>query len=82
MKNASGQKLKLLYLYRFLLRESDEEHPVTIGDMVRELNAYGISADRRTLYDDLGLLELYGLDIVKNSSGRNTSYYVGERDRQ
>ncbi|MBQ3663644.1 MAG: WYL domain-containing protein [Clostridia bacterium] len=82
MKNASGQKLKLLYLYRFLLRESDEEHPVTIGDMVRELNAYGISADRRTLYDDLGLLELFGVDIVKNNSGRNTSYYVGERDFQ
>ncbi len=82
MKSASGQKLKLLYLYRFLLRESDEDHPVTIGDMTRELSAYGISADRRTLYDDLALLELFGVDIVKNSSGRNTSYYIGERDFQ
>ena len=36
MPKGPNQKLKLLYLMRYLLRESDEAHPVTLAQMLAE----------------------------------------------
>ena len=33
MARSANQKLKLLYLMRYLLRNSDENHPVTVRQM-------------------------------------------------
>lgn len=76
MAKSSRQKLKLLYLRDFLLRNSDEAHPVTIRDMIAHLAQYGISAERKSLYSDLNLLQEYGMDIVRVANG----YYVVSRD--
>ncbi len=75
MSRSPNQKLKLLYLRDYLLRHSDESHPVTIRDMIAYLARQGVSAERKSLYDDIEVLGTYGLDIVK--SGAN--YYVGGR---
>ena len=69
------QKLKLFYLRDFLLRSSDEEHLVTIKDMIAHLASHDISAERKSLYSDLSLLQDYGMDIVRTPKG----YYVGSR---
>ena len=69
------QKLKLFYLRDFLLRNSDEEHLVTIKDMIAHLASHDISAERKSLYSDLSLLQDYGMDIVRTPKG----YYVGSR---
>ena len=79
MPKGPNQKLKLLYLMRYLLRESDEKHPVTVAQMIAELDRLGVSAERKSIYDDLEALRLYGLDIVQER-GQTTTYYVGERD--
>ena len=70
------QKLKLFYLRDFLLRNSDEEHLVTIKDMIAHLASHDISAERKSLYSDLSLLQDYGMDIVRTPKG----YYVGSRE--
>ncbi len=46
MPKARGQKLKLLYLYKILSEQSDENHPVSTAALVSALHASGIAADR------------------------------------
>lgn len=79
MPKGPNQKLKLLYLMRYLLRESDENHPVTVAQMIAELDRLGVPAERKSVYDDLEALRLYGLDVVQQR-GQTTGYYVGGRD--
>ena len=78
MPKSANQKMKLLYLERFLLQESDQTHPVTIQEMINELAAHGIKAERKSLYDDMEALRLFGLDVIQ-TRGRTTGYYIGKR---
>ena len=77
----ANKKLKLLYLARFLHEESDEQHPKTLQDMLAYLAAQGITAERKSVYDDLELLSLYGLD-VQSVRGKTYGYFLGQRDFQ
>ena len=79
MPRSANQKLKLLYLMQFLLQRSDEAHPLTVQQMIDELARHGIGAERKSIYDDLEALRVFGLDIVQ-SRGKTTGYYVGVRD--
>ena len=65
MARSANQKLKLLYLMRYLLRNSDENHPVTVRQMGEYLRGQGISAERKSLYDDIEALQQFGLDIIQ-----------------
>ncbi len=78
MPRTYNQKLKLLYLRDFLLKNSDEDHAVTIQDMIDMLAQHEIRAERKSLYDDLKLLgpDGYGMDIIH--SGKY--YKVVSRD--
>ena len=76
-----NKKLKLLYLADYLRRETDEEHPKTVQDMLDELERYGITAERKSVYADIHLLQDYGMDI-QTVKGKNFGYFVGERDFQ
>ena len=79
MPKSSNQKLKLLYLMQFLLEKSDEEHPLSVAEMIDELACYDIKAERKSIYDDLEALRLFGLDIVQ-VRGKSTGYYIGARE--
>lgn len=79
MAKSSNQKLKLLYLVRFLMQFSDEEHPVSIAQIIEELAKNNIPAERKSIYDDIEALRLFGLDIIQ-VKGKNGGYYIGERD--
>ena len=80
MARSSFQKLKILYIMQFLLRTSDEEHPVTVSQIISHLDSQGISAERKSIYDDIEALQYYGLDIIKSGTGKNSGYYVSGRD--
>ena len=43
MAKSSNQKTKLLHLYRILLRQTDEDHPITVAQIIGELEKYGIN---------------------------------------
>lgn len=79
MPRSSNQKLKLLYLMQMLLERSDENHPLTVQDMIDELSLHDISAERKSVYADLEALRVFGLDIMQ-SKGRSTGYYIASRD--
>lgn len=78
MPKSENQKLKLLYLYRILSEKTDEEHPLTVKEMILELAKYDIKAERKSIYDDLEALQSFGVDIICNT-GRVYSYSIGQR---
>ena len=77
----ANKKLRLLYLARYLQEETDERHPRTVQDMIAYLERCGISAERKSIYDDLELLTLYGMD-VQSIRGKTYGYFLGDRDFQ
>ena len=64
----NNQKLKLLYLIKIFTE-----------DIVEKLGAYGISAERKTLYQDFELLRDFGFDIIGQQARRNFYYHMGNR---
>ncbi|MCF2661892.1 helix-turn-helix transcriptional regulator [Pseudoflavonifractor phocaeensis] len=81
MAKSSNQKTKLLHLYQILLRQTDEDHPITVAQIIQELGKYGIKAERKSIYDDLESLRQFGLD-VQCRKGKTAGWFVGERDFQ
>lgn len=80
MPKSSNQKMKLFYLAQILLKHTDENHPMTVSQMISNLNSYGISAERKSIYDDLNLLRDYGgMDIISVKQ-KNVGYFVASRD--
>jgi len=80
MARSSFQKLKILYVMEYLLRYSDENHPVSVARLIEELDSRGIAAERKSIYDDIESLREYGLDVVQTGGGRQSGYYVASRD--
>ncbi len=80
MAERTSQKLKLLYLMKILLQKTDETHGITMPEIISELNAYGISAERKGLYNDMECLRTYGMEIAGYQEER--AYYYKVVDRQ
>ena len=80
MARSSYQKLKPLYIMNYLLQNTDEDHPVTVNQIISYLEAQGVSAERKSIYSDIDALQHFGLDIVQSGSGRSCGYYVAHRN--
>jgi predicted DNA-binding transcriptional regulator YafY len=78
MAMVKNQKLKLLYLMKIFLKKTDDEHMLTIPQLIEELKGYGVSAERKSLYGDIEALRSFGLDIVRCKS-KTTGYFVAGR---
>jgi len=76
---SANLKRKLLILARLLLERSDEEHPISRQEMQEELARWGLSAERKSLYDDMEQLRELGLD-VQSRRGRGGGWYIGARE--
>lgn len=80
MPKGQNQKSKLLHLARILDRQTDENHPMTINRMMDLLQAEGVDVkDRKSLYDDLETLRVFGMDIEMQREGRSVGYFVAAR---
>ena len=79
MPKSPNQKTKLLHLYQIMLHQTDEDHPITVAQMIEQLARYDIKAERKSIYDDLEALRLFGLD-VQCRRGKTPGWFVGERD--
>lgn len=79
MAKSSNQKLKLIYLMKILLEYTDETHSLTMEEIKTKLKLYDISAERKSLYNDIESLRLYGLDIIGTKEDRTYSYHIGNR---
>ncbi len=77
MPKGTNQKLKLYYLSRIMLEKTDDEHMITMPEILESLKAYDVTADRKSIYDDLEALRVLGIDVVGEKVGRNYYYHVG-----
>lgn len=78
MAKGASQKGKLLALIEIFAQKSDEAHPITLAEIQDALSSYGISAERKSLYDDMETLRAYGYDIISVKS-KSTGYYLASR---
>lgn len=71
-------KPRLLHILRHLWQETDETHYTTIAEIMVYLDSQGISANRKTIADDIAILTEFGFDIICNKS-RQSQYFMGNR---
>lgn len=79
MGRTSNQKLKILYIMQMLMENTDEEHAMSTNDIIDGLERMGINAERKSVYDDIEMLKLFGLDILSRRS-EPKGYYIASRD--
>ena len=80
MAKSEGQKLKLLYILKFLEEYTDEAHPMTTAELISRLGAEGITCERKTVYADIAALTGFGYDIIQVSNRRGGGYYLASRN--
>lgn len=78
MPKSENQKQKLLYLLKFFYEETDEENMLTVNEIIAKLERNGISAARRSIYDDIRTLQDFGIDIVMRKS-KTCEYFLASR---
>jgi len=78
MARGANQKLKTLIIAKALMERSDEDHPLTIRQLVEEVERWGVTAERKSVYSDLECLEQLGLD-VQNRKGKSPGWFIGQR---
>lgn len=82
MPKGTNQKFKLYRLAQIMLKETDEDHFITLPEIQKALGAYEITADRKTLYADLKDLEVFGIVVEGEPVGKGYHYHVVERPFQ
>ncbi len=79
MAKNSGQKLKLLYIIKILSEDSDESHVISTKALIEKLALYGVSAERKSIYDDIARLQDFGYDILQTDNRNGGGYYMASR---
>lgn len=64
-----------------MLEKTDDEHSLTMPQIMEELEKYDVSAERKSIYTDFAdMTERFGIEIIKEQIGRETYYHVGSRE--
>jgi predicted DNA-binding transcriptional regulator YafY len=79
MSRKGMQKLKLLYIYKILYENTNEEHVLSTSQLISMLEKYGIPAERKSIYDDIETLISFGVDIVA-AKGKGSGYYIASME--
>lgn len=68
MARKENQKQKLFRLLEILMRETDEERGLSMPEIISRLDEYGISAERKSLYDDFITLGDLGFEVTHTAT--------------
>jgi len=79
MAKGNNQKLKLYYLTKIFREKTDEEHGLSMAEIIQELDKYGVSAERKSVYDDMITLNDAGIEIIGIKTGKNYYYHLATR---
>lgn len=80
MPRSDKQKLKLMYLAKILEQGTDDNHGMTMQEIIDALEAEDIKAERKSIYSDISALNEFGLDIVQDKIGKTYVYKLVGRD--
>ena len=75
----SNQKLKILYLAKILMDNTDANHDITLQEIIDKLAANNVTAERKSVYDDIARLDDFGIKIKKTQYGKTYHYQVINR---
>jgi len=78
MPKSEKQKQKILYILKILYENTDEEHTLSVKDIIEKLREFDIPAERRSVYNDIRTLQDFGFDIIIQRDG-SYGYFLGER---
>ena len=78
MARNEKQKQKLFRILEMLMRESDDEHGLSINEIIARLSEMGIKAERKSIYDDFSVLEELGFPVSKLAA-RPPKYTLDKR---
>ena len=79
MPKGTNQKFKLYRLAQILLENTDEEHYITMPEIMAALGKYEITADRKSIYIDLRDLEALDIEVEGEPVGNRYHYHVINR---
>ena len=79
MSKGSNQKFKLYRLAQIMQDLTDEEHYITMPEIIEELAKYDVTADRKSLYADLRDLSILGIEVEGEPIGNRYHYHVVSR---
>ncbi|MCR5703591.1 MAG: WYL domain-containing protein [Eubacterium sp.] len=80
MAKSEKQKLKLIALLEILREYTDEEHGITMNEIIEQLDQREIKAERKSIYSDFALLNENGYEIAKNKEKGNVTYCLLNRE--
>lgn len=80
MPKGTNQKFKLYRLAQIMLERTDEEHFITMPEIKEALENYEITADRKSIYNDLKDLEQFGIEVEGEPVGNHYHYHVVSRE--
>ncbi len=81
MSRGTNQKFKFTYLMKIMLAKTDDEHALTMPQIMEELEKYDVTAERKSIYADFAdMTDKLGIEIIKEQIGRETYYHVGSRE--
>ena len=79
MPKGTNQKFKLYRLAQIMLEKTDEEHYITMPEIMESLAGYDITADRKSIYADLRDLSVLGIEVEGEPVGNRYHYHVVNR---
>ena len=79
MPKNSNQKKKILCLMEIFVERTDPEHPLTVPMLLEALAEYHITAERKSVYDDIDALREFGMEI-STESGNGRGYFLARRE--
>ncbi|EJZ71514.1 helix-turn-helix transcriptional regulator [Lachnoanaerobaculum sp. OBRC5-5] len=80
MPRGSNQKFKFTYLMKIMTEKTDDEHSLTMPQILEELEKYEVSAERKSIYEDFKDMSKLGIDVIKEQRGRETFYHIAGRE--
>ena len=72
------KRIRIVKIWEILNQESDEDHPLTTEYILNKLDEQGIPCHRKTLYEDIKVLNANGYEVMVNRAISN-EYYVVDR---
>lgn len=79
MPKGTNQKFKIYRLAQIMLEKTDDEHYITMPEIMDSLKEYEITADRKSIYNDLRDLEKFGIEVEGEPVGNRYHYHVINR---
>lgn len=63
MSRVSYQKTKLFHLLHILYQDTDDDHCLSVPELVERLKGLGVSVERKSIYSDIETLRALGYDV-------------------